>query len=247
MSENALATLDLSQLPSTRLGSMTEIAKLAQAGSYLQYVKLYTKGEAIDTGKIRPGHWGIPAGDEIVDLGEQIDVLPIAVRPKALDTSDRTAIVVSYDPASEEFKRIHAQAAKPNSGCQVGLSYLVYERGTRRFLEVFFGNKSGRQAASDLLAYLPLTQADIDKMVEAGADASQLAPQGSKPATLRNRLARNDKVKASWHAPVVGKCSTPFTALPSAETVRDEYMKFRSAKSNDVEKVDETKRHARAR
>jgi len=97
---NELATLDLTQLPSTQLGSDEAYAELAKGGDFLKYIKLYSKGKDIDKGKIRPGRWGIPESeDEIIDLGDSIDVLPLARRPKALDMSDKTAIVMSYDGA----------------------------------------------------------------------------------------------------------------------------------------------------
>jgi hypothetical protein len=248
MSDNSLATIDLSQLPSTRLGSDEALADLAKSTGYLAYLKLFTKGEAIDTGKIPPGHWGLPQNDNsILDLGDSIDVMPLACRPKAIDTRDKSAVVVSYDETSPEFQRIKADSAKKDSGCQYGISFLVIERTTRRFYELFFGNKSSRPVAGDVFPYLPLNAGDISRLEAAGKNVANLEPHGSRPLTLKVRLAKN-KSNQSWHVPSVVKCSTPFTALPTIRDICEEARRFLAPKSNDVEKVQEPAgRRSRAR
>jgi len=52
--------------------------------------------------------------------------------------------------------------------------------------------------------------------------------------------------KGIWHVPVVTKCSTPFTRLPSDDVIRREIVKFLAVKDNGVEKVQDSK-PARAR
>ena len=233
-----LATLDLNQLPSTQLGSDESFMELAKGGDFLSYVKLFTKGKAIDTGKITPGHWGIPEADEaITDLGDSIDVLPLARRPKALDVSDKSAIIVSYDNQSDAFKDIQAKSTMPNSGCQHGVSFLVFEKTTGQFLEVYFGNKSSRPEAKKLYPFLPLMAADIVRR------ELDVEPHGPLPVTLKSRFAENNK--GTWHTPVVVKSLTPIS-LPSTEVVVKEITKFLTVKSGGVEKVVE-KSKTRAR
>jgi hypothetical protein len=241
-----LATLDLSQLPSTQLGSDEAYADLAKGGDFLKYIKLYSKGKDIDKGRIPPGHWGIPESeDEIIDLGDSIDVLPLARRPKALDMSDKTAIVVSYDESSAVFKAIQAKSAEKESKCQHGISFLALERSTGRFLEVFFGNKSSRPEAKKIFPYLPKSQADIDRLAAAGNDVQGLVPHGPLPVTLKIRLAES-KQGFSWHCPMVVKCSAPIKT-PATATVVKEITKFLTVKSGGVEKVEEPKGNTRAR
>jgi hypothetical protein len=248
MSDNALTTLDLSQLPSTQIGSDEAFAELSKGGEFLGYLKLCTNDKYTKRGKILPGHWGIPGPDDtIVDLGDSIDILPLARRPKAIDIADQSAIVVSYDESSPEFKRISDRALEANSGCQFGISFLVLERSTNQFLELFFGNKSARREAKNLYAYLPLTQAEIDRKAAAGANVTGLVPHDAHPVTLKVRLAENKKGQ-SWHAPVVVKCSVPFAKIPPMATIAREMNKFLSVKSGGVEKVAEPEgRTARAR
>ncbi len=229
---DALATLDLNQLPSTQLGNDEAFAELSKGGDFLKYVKLYTKGKDVDSGKIPPGRWGIPepGGEVIIDLGDSIDVLPLARRPKAIDMKDKSAIVVSYDEQSAEFKRIVGQSTKPLSGCQYGVSFLVFEKSTGQFLEVFFGNKSSRPEAKKLYPYIPLSPADIKRRK---LDAE---PHGPLPVTIKIRLAENSK--GTWHVPMVVKSLAPI-GLPSQKVVNKEMVKFITVKSDGVEKVQE--------
>ena len=248
MSDNALMALNLDQLPSTQLGDDSAYTELAKGGDFLKYIKLYTKGKPIDTGKIPPGHWGVPQNDErIDDLGDSIDVIPLARRPKALDMTDKTAILVYYDEKSAEFKRVQAKSSEKESKCQHGISFLVIERSTGQFLEVFFGAKSHRPEAKNLFPFLRLTQADIDRKAAAGEKVDDLTPHGPLPATLKVRLAEAKGSGFSWHVPVVVKCSVPFKRLPANEVVVKEIVKFLTPKTGGVEKAPEDTRKGRAR
>ncbi len=244
----ALTPVNLDQLPSTQLGSDEQFAELSRRAGFLGRLQLFTKGDAINQGLVPPGTYGIPESkDRIIKLGAQIDVLPLARRPKALDMSDKDAIISNYDPTSEEFKEIAARSTESESGCQYGTSFLVVERTTGRLLEFFCGSKSTRPIAGDIAVFLPLTQADIDRKKEAGADVSKMEPHGPRPCTLKVRLAKSKK-GYSWHVPDVQPCSVPFTNLPTQEAIVAEINKFLTAKSGDVETVkEEPGKKARAR
>ncbi len=245
MSDTALVPVNLDQLPSTQIGTDDQFAELAKGGDYINRLKLYTKSKDAIKGLIADGHYGIPLSDEeIIDLGESVDVLPLARRPKAIDMTDMEALVISYDMESEEFKRIAAKSAESESHCQYGPSFLVYERSTGRFLEFFCGNKSSRIEAKKLFPFLPLTQADIDAKAAAGNTVGDLKPHGPIPVTLKVKVAENRK--GTWHVPVVVMCSTPFTRLPSDDVIVREINKFLTIKDNGVEKVQDSK-PARAR
>ena len=64
MSENNLVPVDFNQLPSTQFGTDDQFAELAKSTEFLGRLQLYTKGKAINKGLVRPGCYGIPAGDE---------------------------------------------------------------------------------------------------------------------------------------------------------------------------------------
>jgi len=244
----ALQPVDLTQLPSTQLGSDEQFEQMSRSTGFLGRLQLFSKGAAINEGLIPPGTWGIPESDKkIVILGKSIDVLPLARRLKALDLSDKEAIIANYDATSDEFKDIAARSEETDSNCMYGTSFLVLERNTGRFLELFCGTKSTRPIAGDIAVFMALSQADIDRKKAAGADVSQLKPHAVQPCTLKVRLAKN-KRGHSWHVPDVQSCLSPFTNLPSMEVIVDEMTKFVNEKNGGTETVKEDpSKKARAR
>ena len=67
---NALTTVDLTQLPSTQLGSDEDFAAMSRSTGFLGRLQLYSKNKEVNEGLIPPGQWGIPDGDKkIIKLG----------------------------------------------------------------------------------------------------------------------------------------------------------------------------------
>jgi hypothetical protein len=137
-----LVTVDLTQLPSTQLGSDEQFSEMSRSAGFLGRLQLFTKGDAINEGLIPPGTYGIPELESI-KLGTQIDVLPLARRTKALDMSEQTPITV-YDAKSEQFLDIAARSGESDSKCMYGTSFLVFERSEGRFLEFFLDHPPDR-------------------------------------------------------------------------------------------------------
>lgn len=242
----ALSTLDHNLLPLAQIGTDEELQSLARSADFLGRLQLYTKGKAIDKGKIRPGHYGIPgSGEEITDLGDTIDIIPFGRKTKAIDMSDKEAIIVSYDMSSAEFKRIQAQAQEKESNCMYGPSFLVFERASGRFLEFFCGSKSTRGEAGKIYPFLQLTQTEIDRRAEMGIDVSKMEPHGPLPLTLTSRLV--EKGSYSWHVPVAHECSLDFDNLPALEIIVNEINRFVTLKGDGTEKVQEGDKKRRAR
>lgn len=235
---NLPVAFDFSQLPSTQVGSSAAFDDIAKSSDYQSRLQLYTKGAAIDEGRIKPGHYGIPKGKEkIVDLGETVDVLVLARRAKAVDMTDRDAIRVSYDSESDEFKRIAETSKEKESNCMYGVSFLIYERTTREFLEFYCGSKSAREILQEVYSFMPLSPAEA-KIV--GQE-----PHGPIPMTLAANYVK--KGRFSWHAPEVRPCSTPFANVPDMATITKEIIKFVNVKNDGVETAPETAKKARAR
>lgn len=229
---NELIPFNADQLPSVELATEDELQALTKGTDFLQRIQLVTKGKFVDTGKINPGRYGVPqpGGEEILDLGSQIDILPLVVRAKALDMRDRDAIIAVYDMNLPEFDRIKTFASEPNSSCMWGPSFLILERNTGNFYEFFMGNKSARQESGKLRPFLPISREK--------AEATGKEPHGPIPCTLTNRYVQRRDY--GWHVPVVNKCSEPFTDLPSLDQIRVEVEKFAAAKDNGIERVDDT-------
>jgi hypothetical protein len=236
MSDNTnLVPVNLDQLPSTQIGSDDQFADLAKSADYIGRLQLFTKGKAVNRKLVGPGNYGIPNGEEVDDLGDTIDIIPLARRPKAIDMTDNEAIIVNYDPEAAEFKRIAAKSLEKESHCMYGPSFLVFERSRGLFLEFFCGSKSTRSEAKKVYPYLPLTQADIDTKAAHGDDVSEMVPHGPLPLTLNSRLV--EKGTYSWHVPVVVKCATPFDKLPPMERIVKEINAFLIVKDNGVERA----------
>jgi len=238
--------LDLSQL-STQVGSEEDFADLSKGTAFLGRLQLYTKGTAVNKKLIGPGEFGVPESDEqIIGLGETVDILPLARRPKAIDLSDKEAIITCYDPQSDVFKDIAARSSGSDSGCMYGVSFLVIERKTGRLLEFFCGTKSTRPEAGKIAAFLPLSANDIERKAAAGVDVSNMEPHGPLPMSMKSKLV--EKGKFSWHVPVVLPCSTPFNKMPKEATIYLEVAKFLNPSSTEVEKekpADGKKKRAR--
>ena len=229
MSDNNLVPFDASALPSTDLVSDDQLTELSKGVDFLQRIQLVTKGKYVDTSKIGPGRYGVPqtGGEEILDLGAEIDILPLCVRPKALDMRDREAVIAIYDMESPGFQEIKEFASQAGGGCMWGPSFLVYERGTGQFYELFMGNKSARAESANLVKFLAVSD---DKATRMGVDA-----HGPMPCTLKVRYAKRGP--HAWHVPVVTKCSEPFVDLPDMDIIREEVTKFTEIKDNGVQNV----------
>jgi len=199
---------------------LAQLNKLSNSSQYLQRIQLFGKGGAVDKDLIGKGHFGVPkAEDDILDLGDSIDLLVIARKAKALDTSVSPP-VESTDPTSAEFQRIEDRAENvPNSRCMYGPTYLVYERSTNTFYEYFCGNKSSRIASTTINDYLPVSQA----MIDAGMSDEE-APRGPKPMCLKSRFSENDK--GTWFSPKAEDSLTPFKKLPTLDEIKEEVDKF---------------------
>lgn len=223
--ENALVPVNLDQLPSTQIGSDKDFDDIAKSSDFLPRLQLYTKGKAVNKRLVQPGSFGIPVSDdEVTDLGDEIDIIPLARRPKAIDLKDAENIVAVYDVEDPEFKRVVVASAEKDSGCMYGPSFLIFERSTGQFYEFFCGTKSARTEAKRIYPYLPLTQGQID----ANPALANQQPHGPKPMTLRSKLV--EKGTYSWHVPVAAPCSTPFTEVPSAEEITKQITRFLAVK-----------------
>src|SRR5690606_2623910 len=100
-------------------------------------------------------------------------------RDKAMDLSGEKPIAV-FDPDDPLFQDIVERSDIKDSGCVFGPSFLVYERTTNRFLELFLGNKSGRYEAGKMAAFLPISEAE--------AAAHGVKPREPQACTLTSEL-----------------------------------------------------------
>ncbi|MCP4896264.1 MAG: hypothetical protein GY906_04750 [bacterium] len=181
-------------------------------------LQLVSKGRLVDSGKVRPGGFAVINGDEILDIGNNVDVIPLAVLDKALDVGQGSGEVrVAFGANNELFKEIKAASATVNSGCMYGPVFLVFERYTASFVELFFNNKSGRMEADKLKAHCPVNSTDAEAL---GIEA--------RPARAANIASKYiEKERFSWFAPEITTAEgVTFDRTPTAEELLETVNTF---------------------
>lgn len=233
-----LTTYDPTQLPSAEVAT-DSFEGLSSSDNFLKRLQLYGKGKAVDLGLIQPGRFGIPvSADDIEDLGKSVDLLIFGRRPKAIDMSDTANLIIVYDRTNPEFSRIEEASSTKDSGCMYGTVYLVYERNTKTFYELFFGTKTARKRNDEMAAHMTLTQEKIDKLEEDGQDVEGLEPRGPLTVTVESEYIDPPSSPHSWFGPNPVTCSVPIEG-PSVADVVTECTRFHAEKGTDVVAVEE--------
>lgn len=205
-------------------------------GGFLRRIQLVSKGKYVDKGQCKPGEYAIILdSSKAQSLGTTIDCMVYAMRMKALDTSDRENIVQSYDPASETYQRIKADAQVSDSGCQCGPDFLIVERSTGKLYELFCGTKSMAREAKNIWAFAPLTPQQIEQYVADGVLDNPVEPFTPRPFTMGSSYVEK---RFSWFAPTINPCNQPFTddQRPGIDVIQAEVAKFMKVVTDEKEK-----------
>lgn len=229
----ALTAASLTSLPTTQ--KKVNLDEFGGGGDFLGRLTLFaSQSKQVAQGKIQGGHYGIPGpGESVTDLGETVDILPLAARVKAMDLSGEQPIAC-FDPESELFQDIKQRSGVKDSGCVYGPSFLVFERNSGKILEFYMGNGSGRYEAPKMGEFLPLN--------EQQAEALGVEAHGPLPCTLSAEFV--ERGRQAWYAPKITRCSTPINNLPPIEQIIAEVTKFVNEGSEEAapEVAKETKR-----
>lgn len=123
--------------------------------SFLPYVQLFTgNSNAVQTGKITPGHYGIVRNKEMTPIGNVLLCVPLAWRAVARNMNGDKPMSY-FDPRSEKFQAVKARAdADSNSGNMYGPEFVCWSP-THGFFTFMFGSKSARNEAPAMKALLP--------------------------------------------------------------------------------------------
>lgn len=222
---NDLIPADVFGDVSTQVASDDDFASM-ESGGFLRRIDLKSKGALIDKGIVKPGHYCVvKSSEDADDLGDSIDILPLARRPKAIDMNDTDQIVVTYDRGSDLFADIEKRSSQQNSRCQYGASFLVVERTTGQLYELFLGSASNRREVGAVSDFLPLTEADIKRRPSLKKGTK---PHGPLSLTLKSKRIENKKKGWSWFVIVPKPCSNQFTKdqIPTPEVLKAEIEKF---------------------
>lgn len=196
---------------------------------YASRIQLFSKGKTDDAGNtvVEAGNFAIVDGDNYKILGKEIDVVPLAMLDKALDCSGDD-VEVAFGRTTEAYQRIAGDSKVQDSGCMYGPVFLVFERTTGNFYEIFFNNASGRREAPKLLAYLPIGPA--------AAKANGVNPQPPRPVQIQSKFVNPPKSRYSWFAPSVTDTTAVFDNPPSQESAINAVKNF--LKQAEVEEED---------
>lgn len=166
--------------------------KVAAGKEFIPSVRLFSgKSEAVTTGLIPPSHWGVYRGkDKIEDLGQEIDCVPFAYRPKAMLIQNGTVSLTVYDQGSPDFTRLREMSlADGNSGAMFGPEFLMWVPKIKEFVVLHFAGKTARNTARALF------------------------PKMNTLVTMYSSVVKNSKY--TWLAPQVKTCDVPITAVPN--------------------------------
>ncbi len=181
--------------------------------SFLPRIQLMTSNSAqCKSGKIPINTYVlVRGGQNFVQLGQSVDVIPLHWRAKALRTTGGE-VVISYDAESPLFMAIKERSAQKNSGCMYGPEFLLWVPQSKCFATLFMGSVSARREARNL---------------------SQFNRQA---ATLYSTMLKNAKYE--WAAIAVKGCSTPIDDLPEVEACGLEIERFSHPTETEAVPVD---------
>lgn len=183
-----------------------DFALATKAGDYLPRVQFMTSNsDKCKSGKFPINHYALVRGKDYQDLGDELDVLVVEWRPKAIEMGD--SIITSFNPKSEEFARIQAKAGDTNSGCMYGPEFLVYIPSVKEWATLFMGSKSSRNESGNMRTRL------------------------QKAATLKGQELSNKNF--TWYSISVVACSTPFS-LPNTEEIVEQRNKFLNPSESEI-------------
>lgn len=181
---------------------------IVTSAGYLQRLQLYTGNSRLcKIGAIQQGIYGLPAqGDKAEPVGNELDVVPIMYRAKAVDTSGKTPIS-NYDSKSATFKDIEKRSFTKDSGCMYGIEYLLWYPDKKMFITFFFSSISSRPVAKELQPFI------------------------EKAATFTVGLV--DK-KYTYHVPEVKACDRVISVLPTPEELEAAVEKYTSQDGDEL-------------
>jgi len=184
--------------------SDAEFDQMANAFGYLPRLQQYTDASAqVKKKELQAGFYVVTGKDDKVFLGEDVDVIPLAWRFKALETLPGVKPRSSTNPKSELFREIQAQSGKQNSHCQAGIEYLLWVPAAGKYATYLMGSKT------------------------AVKEASKLKPLIGCVATIKTFTYENDQFV--WQGPKVLEASVPPASLPPEEGLQDEIDRFKAA------------------
>jgi hypothetical protein len=205
MSDNELIV----QLPQLPAMIQEDWDSVVSSGDFIPRIQLYgSNSNAVKKELIPQGRYGCPKqGDEIIDLGKEVQCIPLSWTFKAMQFNGDDPPIVSFDPKEETFLKIKETADEGGmTGCVYGIEFLLFlpsvPSGVDKYVTLFLNSASSRREATNFRGLL------------------------GKAAMLKVRLAENKK--GAWHVPIITTCSTPFDNIPDADEMASKIVQFKN-------------------
>ena len=180
------------------------------SSSFLPRLQLMTaKSQQVAAGEFPVNNYALVENSNLIDLGDTVDCINLAWRPKAIRLSGEQVIAV-FDPKNPLFKTIQEEADGPGQGAMAGPEYLVYIPSVKKYATFLLGSKSARREA-------PKTQTFLKKAM-----------------TLKSNKVETKKF--TWFTPIVTACSTPFD-IPDQEEMQEQIIKFNNPPETEIEEA----------
>ena len=185
-----------------------EFNAIVSGGDFLARFQLFgSKTDAVAEGKIPVAHYGLVKGDDIMDLGLEVDVVIITWRSKAVQI--KPEFVVSHTVKSELFQKIKAMSTVKDSGCMYGPELLLWLPEAGVFAVYHMNSMTARREF----------KSTVCKLI-------------GKAATFKVHLIDNKRYK--WHGALALPCSAPLT-VPSEDIINKEAAKFLNPETPEPE------------
>ena len=174
-----------------------EMTKLL-GGTFLPRIQLMAIGSGpVQEKKIEAGNYALIVDQNLIDLTNTFNALPLTPRAKAMKIDKASGTVEAvWDQASAEFIAIQTEADnKPGSGCMFGVEFLMFvpEFG---FVTYFAASASARKSAGKIIQFI----------------------QQKSSATFGSRLIQKNH---TWWAPTFEVCQEPLESVPNVAEVQE--------------------------
>ncbi len=202
----------------SELAKREDISAMLSGGEFLPFFRLYgSNTDACKEERIGIAHYGMEIDKEITDAGTEVEVVILAIRPKAVQTGD--SMIIEYHPdlvdgkiTNLTFKHIMAQSKVKDSGAMYGPELLLWIPSLSKYVTWHLNSPTARREAKN---------ANIESLI-------------GQAATLSSRYITPKGSKFKWHGPVIVSLSVPLD-IPPVPEITEQVEKFRDPPRNQIE------------
>lgn len=187
--------------------------EVATTSGFLPRLSLMNStSEQVKMDKMKQGYYAlVKSADDCIDMTKEVNCIPFAWRPKALNMKNKKKVIAAYNPKSKLFEEIAAMSQTSGSNCMYGPEYLIYIPHIQTWATFHMASKTARRTAGEVKERLEKREA----------------------MTLKSTFIKQDA--NSWWGPLVTTCSAPLQWPTDVEEIKAQIRKFNAVpESEDV-------------